>query len=71
MILLRIVLYGLLSDSSVRLDWRVINRARSGSTSRQWTPGSASSLFNRTFLNSDCKDAEVVVLLVGAIDLYR
>eukprot|EP01084_Bolivina_argentea_P185161 319312_1 len=58
-------------DSSVRLHWRVINRGRSGSTSRQWIPGAASSLFNRTFSATDCKDVDVVVLLVGTIDLYR
>mmetsp|Transcript_4962 Transcript_4962/g.16658 ORF Transcript_4962/g.16658 Transcript_4962/m.16658 type:complete len:286 (+) Transcript_4962:151-1008(+) len=58
-------------DPQVRTRWRVLNRGRNASTSRDWLPGRGASLLDATLSSRGGRDASVVVVALGSEDVVR
>jgi hypothetical protein len=51
----------------IRQRWHMVNRGVTGSTSSMWCPGKP--YFDRTFDGPPCEDADIVVIMLGTMDV--
>ncbi|KAF0694427.1 Aste57867_14724 [Aphanomyces stellatus] len=61
----------IVNEPKIRHKWKVINRGILNSDSADWHPTSQTKYFQDVFSTRQLRDAEVVLVIVGSIDIRR